>query len=91
MPYAMAAGQIIVCLAMVLGLWRVVSYAAGFAMHAVTVAIISPTLIAPFVISDNGFPTNRNQAIAVAALAGFAALWLLRHRDHWSLDAWLRK
>ena len=91
MPYAMAAGQIAVCIAMVLGLWRVVTYAAGFAMHAVTVAIISPALIAPFAINDNGFPVNRNQAIAVAALAGFAALWLLRHRDHWSLDARRKK
>ncbi len=91
MPYAMAAGQIAVCLCMVLGLWRVLTYAAGFAMHAVTVAIISPALIAPFVINENGFPTNRNQAIAVAALAGFAALWLLRDRDRWSLDAWCKK
>ena len=89
-PYALAAGQIIVCAAMMLGLWRVVSYALGFAMHAVTIAIISPTLIAPFVIK-NGFPTNRNQAIAVAAIAGFAALWLLRHRDHWSLDEWIKR
>jgi uncharacterized membrane protein YphA (DoxX/SURF4 family) len=89
MPYTMAAGQIVICLAMVLGLWRVVTYALAFAMHGVTVAVILPALIAPFAINDNGFPTNRNQAIAVAALAGFAALWLLRERDHWSLDAWL--
>lgn len=91
MPYVMAAGQIVICLAMALGLFRVVTYAAGFAMHAVTVAVIAPALIAPFVINDNGYPVNRNQAIAVAALAGFAALWLLRHRDRWSLDAWLKK
>lgn len=91
MPYVMAAGQIVICLAMALGLFRVVTYAAGFAMHAVTVAVIAPALIAPFVINDNGYPVNRNQAIAVAALAGFAALWLLRHRDRWSLDAWFKK
>ena len=68
-----------------------VSYVLGFAMHAVTVAVILPSLIAPFVINENGFPVNRNQAIALAALAGFAALWLLRHRDHWSLDAWIAR
>lgn len=90
-PYLMAAGQILVCIAMMLGLWRVVSYGLGVAMHAVTVAIITPALIAPFVINDNGYPTNRNQAIALAALGGFTALWLMRHRDHWSLDVWLRK
>jgi len=91
MPYILATAQIAICLAIALGLWRVVTYALGFAMHAVTVAIISPTLIAPFVINNNGFPTNRNQAIALAAFGGFAALWLLRHHDHWSLDAWLKR
>lgn len=90
MPLVMGAAQIVICLAMALGLWRVVTYALGFIMHAVTIAVILPSLIAPFVI-EKGFPTNRNQAIAVAALAGFAALWLLRHRDHWSLDAWLAR
>ena len=88
LPYYMAAAQIAICLCIALGLWRVVTYALGFVMHGVTVAVILPTLVAPFVIK-NGFPTNRNQAIALAALGGFAALWLLRHRDHWSLDVWL--
>lgn len=87
-PYYMAAAQIAICLCIAAGLWRGVTYALGFLMHGVTVVVILPALIAPFVIK-NGFPTNRNQAIALAALGGFAALWLLRHRDHWSLDAWI--
>ena len=87
MPYFMGGAQIVICLAMALGLWRPVSYGLGFLMHAVTVAVVLPSLLAPFVVED-GFPVNRNHSVAVAALAGFAALWLLRHRDHWSLDAW---
>jgi len=71
---------------MMLGLFRKISYALGFLAHGVTMVIILPSLLAPFVI-DNGFPVNRNQSIAVAAFVGFAALWLLRHRDHWSIDA----
>ncbi len=90
MPYVMGSAQIIICLAMVLGLWRTVTYGLAFVMHAVTIVVISPSLMAPFLIV-NGFPTNRNASIAVAALAGFAALWLLRHRDHWSLDRLLGK
>lgn len=90
MPYVMGGLQIVICLAIALGLWRTVSYALGFAMHAVTVGVIFPTLIAPFVIK-NGFPTNRNSAIALAAFAAFGALWLLRKRDVWSLDVWLAK
>lgn len=91
MPYVMGSAQIIICLCMVLGLWRCVSYGLALAMHSVTIVVISSTLIAPFVINANGFPVNRNASIALAAWAGFAALWLLRHRDHWSLDEWLRK
>ncbi len=89
-PYIMGGAQLVVILAMILGLWRTLSYGLAFAMHTVTVVVIFPSLIAPFVI-DNGFPSNRNDAVAIAALAGFAALWLLRGRDHWSLDAWLAK
>ena len=89
MPYYMGAAQIVICVAMAIGLWRVVTYALAFLMHGVTVAIILPTLIAPFEVVNN-FPVNRNSSIALAAFAGFAALWLLRHRDHWSLDCWLK-
>lgn len=89
MPYVMGGAQIIICLAMAVGLWRPVTYALGFAMHAVTIVVILPSLITPFVI-ENGFPTNRNSSVAVAALAGFAALWLLRRRDQWSLDSRLK-
>jgi len=90
MPYVMGSLQIIVCLAIAAGFQRTLSYGLGFVMHGVTIVVILPSLIAPFVIK-NGFPSNRNQAIALAALAGFAALWLLRKRDYWSVDAWLEQ
>lgn len=90
MPYFMGGAQVVICLAMAFGLWRVVSYGLGFLMHGVTIIVVLPSLIAPFVIED-GFPVNRNQSVALAALAGFAALWLLRRHDHWSLDAWLAR
>lgn len=90
MPYLMGGAQIAICLLAALGLWRVISYGLLLLMHLVTVIVIFPSLVSPFVIED-GFPVNRNNAIAVAALAGFAALWLLRHRDHWSLDVWMQR
>lgn len=90
LPYFMGGAQIIVCVAAALGLWRTVTYGLLFIMHLVTVIVISHSLMAPFVVEDN-YPVNRNNAIALAALGGFAALWLLRHRDHWSLDAWLTR
>ncbi|MDF2366342.1 DoxX family membrane protein [Sneathiella sp.] len=90
MPYVMGTAQIVICVMAALGLWRILSYGLLFLMHLVTVIVIFPSLIAPFVIED-GFPVNRNNAIALAALAGFASLWLLRHRDHFSLDVWLQR
>ena len=89
MPYFMGGAQIVICIMAALGFLRILSYGLMLAMHLVTVVVIFPTLIAPFVIEDN-FPVNRNNAIALAALGGFAALWLLRHRDHFSLDVWLK-
>ena len=90
LSYVMGAVQIVICVAIAAGYRRTLSYALGLIMHSVTIAVIYPSLMAPFVIK-NGFPTNRNQAIAVAAWAGFAALWLLRKRDLWSLDVWLAR
>ncbi|MEH6402598.1 MAG: hypothetical protein V7750_04450 [Sneathiella sp.] len=90
MPYVMGGLQILICLIAALGLWRRVSYGLLFLMHLVTVIVIFPSLIDPFSIVDN-FPVNRNNAIALTALSGFSALWLLRHRDHWSLDMWLSR
>jgi len=89
-PYIMGGAQLVIILAMTFGLWRTLSYGLGLAMHTVTIVVIFPSLMAPFVI-NNGFPSNRNDAVAIAALAGFAALWLLRDRDHWSFDAWLAR
>ncbi len=90
MPYVMGGAQIVLCLAMAAGLWRTVSYGLALLMHSVTMVVIFPDLIAPFVI-ENGFPVNRNQSIAVAAWAAFLALWLLRRRDVWSLDVFLAR
>jgi len=89
-PYFMGGAQIVICVAMAAGFWRTLSYGLALAMHTVTIVVIFPSLIAPFVI-NNGFPSNRNDAVALAAFAGFAALWLLRYRDVWSLDVWLAR
>ncbi len=90
MPYVFGALQALIAIAMILGIGRIISYGLGFLLHGVTVVVILPALLAPFVI-EKGFPVNRNNAVAVAVLGGLAALWLLRHRDHWSLDVWLAK
>lgn len=87
LPLLLGAGEVAVALAIMLGLWRRLSYAAGFLIHGVTVVVISSELLAPFTI-ENGYPVNRNNAVAVTVLAAFAALYLLRGRDRLSLDCW---
>ena len=89
--YAIGAVQVVVCVLVLLGLWRTVSYAALFVIHAGTIYRIWPRLIDPFAVNDKGFPTNRNQAIALGIFLAMAALWCLRDRDVWSLDHWLKR
>ena len=87
--YAIAAVQIVICLLVFAGWARIVSYAALAAMHGFTIFRQWPQYLAPFQINDNGFPVNRSVTVALCAFLAMLALWLLRHRDHWSLDVLL--
>lgn len=87
-PYYLGAVQVVICIAILIGAGRPVSYALGLAMHVISTSAVWPRLIDPFAV-EKGFPVNRNLSITLAALGAFVALWLLRHRDHWSFDAWL--
>ena len=89
--YLIGAVQILFCIAVFIGLWRGISYAALALLHAGTLYRIWPKLIDPFAISDKGFPVNRNSAIALAIFMAMVALWLLRNRDVWSVDEWLKR
>lgn len=89
--YAIGAVQVLIAVAVLIGLWRVASYAALALLHAGTIYRIWPRLIDPFEISEKGFPVNRNSAIALAIFLAMLALWLLRNRDVWSVDAWLQQ
>lgn len=89
--YAIAAVQTLICVLVFIGLWRGVSYLALALLHAGTIYRIWPKLIDPFEISEKGFPVNRNSAIALGIFLAMVALWLLRDRDKWSVDAWLQR
>lgn len=86
-----AALQIALCLMVFAGWKRIFSYAGLFAIHAYTVSRQWEKYIAPFEINEHGFPINRNVTDSLAVLFAMAALWLFRHRDHWSLDMRLRR
>jgi hypothetical protein len=87
--YVIAVVQIVLCLIVFAGWARTYSYAALAALHGYSIWRQLPKHLDPFEINDKGFPVNRNATVALAAFAAMVALWLLRHRDHWSLDALL--
>ncbi|MEM7189076.1 MAG: hypothetical protein AAF439_05645 [Pseudomonadota bacterium] len=89
--YGIAIAQTVVCVLVFLGLWRLLSYGALMLIHAGTIYRIWPRLIDPFEISDKGFPVNRNSAIALGIFLAMVALLLLRNRDAWSLDHWMKR
>lgn len=85
-----AAVQIAICLCVFVGWARLYTYAVLAAMHGYTVFREWPRYIDPFEINGSGFPVNRGVSISLCAFFAMIALWLLRHRDHWSVDAVLR-
>lgn len=87
--YAAAGLQIVLCLLVVVGAFRLFSFGSLLVMHFYTVTRRWDGFFDPFAINDRGFPVNRNQVIDLAVLAAFIALVLLIHRDRWSIGGWL--
>lgn len=85
-----AGVQVAICLCVFVGFARLYTYALLAMMHGYSVYRQWPKYLDPFEINGNGFPVNRNVSISLCALLAMIALWLLRHRDHWSVDAAIR-
>lgn len=85
-----AAAQIVICVCVFIGWARLYTYGLLAIIHGYTVYREWPKYLNPFEINDNGFPINRSVSVSLCALLAMVALWLLRHRDHWSVDAAIR-
>jgi putative oxidoreductase len=79
--------EAVLALAIGLGLWRRVSYGLGTLVHGISVLSTWRQLIDPWGLFFGG-PPNHLFLAGVPVLAGFTALFLLRERDTWTLDAW---
>ena len=75
-------------LAIVVGLWRRVSYGLGLLVTTVSVLSSWRQLIDPWGLRSGGSPNHLFLA-GIPVLAGFVALYLLYARDTWTLDEWL--
>lgn len=89
--YGMAAFQIVVCVLVALGLFRIFSYSALLVMHFFTVTRRWEKFFDPFALSEKGFPINRNAVIDLAVLGAMIALILLIRRDHLSIGGWIER
>lgn len=89
--YAVAGVQIAICVLVVIGAVRWVSYPALALMHLFTVTRRWEGFFDPFAVNERGFPIHRNQVIDLAVLAAMIALVLLIHRDGLSVGAWSRQ
>ncbi len=89
--YLAGGVQIVLCLMVVLGIFRFGSYGALAVMHFYTLTRRWEGFFDPFAINGKGFPINRNQVIDLAVMAAFIALLLMIARDHWSVGGTLRR
>lgn len=77
---AIGVAQVVLALAFLAGFRPKLTYLAVLVMHAITTLVTIPRLIAPW------NPVSNHLFIAgVPVLAAFAALWLLRDADRWTL------
>ena len=84
------AGQSALALAITAGIWRRATYGLGLLLHAITVAATWRQLLDPWGLRSGGAPNHLFLA-GVPVLAAFVALYLLRDRDAWTADEWLRR
>ncbi len=71
--------EIVLAAFILLGLWRRWSYAAAFFVHVGSLLLLWRTLEDPWAVALGGLPV----------CGALVALYLLRDRDLWTLDAWL--
>jgi putative oxidoreductase len=82
------AVESVLALAIMVGLWRRVTYGLGLLLHAVSVLSSWRQLFDPWGLHSGGSPNHLFLA-GVPVLAGFVALYLMRARDSWTLDEWI--
>lgn len=88
LTYLLGAAEIVLALAVLLGVYRRFSYGAAFLVHATSVVATWRYLIDPY-----GLIWGEAQhlfAAGVPVLAGFLLLYLVRDRDEWSFDGLFR-
>jgi len=85
MPYILGTAELVLSTALLLGMFRTVSYGLALAIHTVTVMVSLPQLFVPFGLAKIG---NHLWIATWPTLGGFIALFLMRNSDVYTVDEW---
>ena len=83
--YALGVGELILSLALLFGFYRTVSYGLSLLVHTVTVIVSWRQLFDPWGLAKVG---SHLWISTWPTLGGFAALFLMREWDTWTVDGW---
>jgi uncharacterized membrane protein YphA (DoxX/SURF4 family) len=84
-PYVLGVAELIVSLALLFGAYRTVSYGLALLIHTVTVVVSWRQLFDPFGLAKVG---NHLWISTWPTWGGFAALFLMRELDDYTVDGW---
>jgi putative oxidoreductase len=83
--YALGVGELILSLALLFGFYRTVSYGLSLLVHTVTVVVSWRQLFDPWGLAKVG---SHLWISTWPTWGGFAALFLMREWDTWTVDGW---
>lgn len=83
--YALGTAELILSLALLFGFYRTISYGLALLVHTVTVVVSWRQLLDPYGLAKIG---NHIWIATWPTWGGFAALFLMRARDTWTVDGW---
>src|SRR5262245_54596610 len=83
--YALGVGELTLSLALLFGFYRTISYGLSLLVHTVTVVVSWRQLFDPWGLAKVG---NHLWISTWPTWGGFAALFLMREWDSWTIDGW---
>jgi putative oxidoreductase len=83
--YALGIAELILSLALLFGFYRTISYGLSLLVHTVTVIVSWRQLFDPWGLAKVG---NHLWISTWPTWGGFAALFLMREWDRWTIDGW---
>jgi putative oxidoreductase len=83
--YALGTAELILSLALLFGFYRTISYGLSLLVHTVTVVVSWRQLFDPWGLAKVG---NHLWISTWPTWGGFAALFLMRDWDTWTVDGW---